>query len=109
MRVINECVIGMWTLFWQLTDHANVFIPTQKIQTFSWRSSSRAASGCTEDSIVVQILESRQCETEESPFEDEPQDEVVPFAEADGIVNFPSLSHEGICWWSVALCHGIVR
>ena len=52
-------------------------------------------TSAAEDSVEIEILESRQSESHEGSCKDEPEDEVVAFLEPDGVVDFAHGTCEG--------------
>ena len=83
---------------------------------FAWRCRVAACwVGGTEVAIEVEVHEAGKGKAEECARENEPEDEVVSFAEAKGVVDLASHSVGGVLWgmgwgdhvgglvWSVAL------
>lgn len=68
---------------------ADFFTSTKVVQAFSRGCvvPSRVTNAA-KDSMEVEILEPGQCEAHQGARKDEPQDEVVAFFEADGMVHF---------------------
>lgn len=63
------------------------------------------ATGAAEDAVKIDVLESCQSEAHEGTREDEPEDKVVAFFEADGMVGSAHSAYERVIRCFVRFCH----
>lgn len=61
--------------------------------------------GVAEDTVIVEVHESSESEAEKSAAEDEPEDKVVAFTEADGIVDVAPKGNKCVCRRASGDCH----
>lgn len=65
---------------------------------FAWACTVTRAVGVAVNAIIVEEHHSREGKAEHGAGEDEPEDEVVAFGEADWVVYLASLGDEGVGW-----------
>lgn len=65
------------------------------------------AVGIAVNVIVIEKHHSSESKAEHGTGEDEPEDEVVAFGEANWIVDLAGLGDEGIGWGACRSCHSV--
>jgi len=76
------------------------------VVAFSWCGGvSTYRVGGAKVAVQVEVHETGEGEPKKRAGEDEPEDEVIGFAETDGIVDLAGPGVEAVLWWAGGCCH----
>jgi len=72
---------------------------------FAWARTVTSAVGIAVNAIVIKEHHSGEGEAKHGASEDEPEDEVIAFGEANWVVDLAGLGDEGVGWRTRWSCH----